>query len=250
MGWLRHIYEVSRQDASRVGVELPNFDVFWETGHAESPKPEKPHCVLSDFRSDPDANPLKTPSGKIEIFCAEIDGFGYDDCPGHPVWMEPMEWLGNPDLTADHPLHLISNQPIGKLHAQMDFAGPSLEEKINGHEPVVLHPDDAAKRNIAMHDCVRVFNARGATLATAVLSDHVRPGVVRLATGAWFDPQNPHEPNSTDKHGNPNMLTPDKGTSRLGQGPIAHTALVEIELYQGAPVMVTVFDPPALAKSA
>ena len=32
-----------------------------------------------------------------------------------------------------------------------------------------------------------------------------------------------------DQHGNPNALTRDVGTSRLGQGPSAHSALVQVE---------------------
>lgn len=249
MDWLRHMYEVSRQDASRVGVELPNFDGFWAQGYAESPIPKTAHTVLSKFRSDPAANPLKTPSGKIEIFCDEIAGFGYDDCPGHPVWMEPIEWLGS-KKAATFPLHLISNQPAGKLHSQMDFAGESAGLKINGREPVLLNPDDAASRGIRDNDVVRVFNDRGATLAAAVITDGVRPGVVRLSTGAWYDPREPGRIGTLDKHGNPNMLTPDKGTSKLGQGPIAHTALVEVERYDGDPGEVTAFDPPKLERRA
>jgi biotin/methionine sulfoxide reductase len=249
MDWLRHIYEVSRQDASRVGVELPNFDAFWEQGYAESPAPKTPHTVLSKFRADPAANPLKTPSGKIEIFCDEIAGFNYDDCPGHPVWMEPLEWLGS-HKAATFPLHMISNQPAGKLHSQMDFAGESADLKINGREPVLLHPDDAASRSIRANDIVRVFNDRGATLAAAVVTDGVRPGVIRLATGAWYDPREPGRLGALDKHGNPNMLTPDKGTSKLGQGPIAHTALVEVERFEGDPGEVTAFAPPKLERRA
>ena len=247
MDWLRHIYEVSRQDAARVGVELPNFDVFWEQGHAESPVPAKPHTVLADFREDPAARPLKTPSGKIEIFSERIAGFDYDDCPGHPVWLEPLEWLGS-DKTEQYPLHMISNQPAGKLHSQMDFAGESLDLKIDGREPVVIHPDDAAKRGIRQHDVVRVFNDRGAALAAAVISDGVLPGVIRLATGAWYDPAEPGRIGAIDKHGNPNMLTPDKGTSKLGQGPIAHTALVEMERFDGDPGRVTAFEPPVIER--
>ncbi|MCB1510455.1 MAG: molybdopterin guanine dinucleotide-containing S/N-oxide reductase [Hyphomicrobiaceae bacterium] len=243
MDWLRHIYEVARQDAARVGVELPNFDVFWQQGYAESPVPETPHTVLAEFRAAPDANPLKTPSGKIEIFCEEIAGFGYDDCPGHPVWLEPLEWLGSPKAQK-YPLHMISNQPAGKLHAQMDFAGESAALKIDGREPALIHPDDAAKRGIAERDVVRVFNDRGATLATAVVTDGVMPGVIRLATGAWYDPAQPAATGSIDKHGNPNMLTPDKGTSKLGQGPIAHTALVDVARYDGDPGTITAFEPP------
>jgi biotin/methionine sulfoxide reductase len=144
---------------------------------------------------------------------------------------------------------MISNQPAGKLHSQMDFAGESLALKINGREPVLINPEDAESRGIAEHDLVRVFNQRGATLATAVLSDGVMPGVIRLATGAWYDPKEPGRIGALDKHGNPNMLTPDKGTSKLGQGPIAHTALVEVERFDGDPGEVTVFAPPPLERS-
>ena len=50
--------------------------------------------LLADFRADPQAHRLGTPSGRIEIFSDDIDGFGYDDCAGHPTWFEPTEWLG------------------------------------------------------------------------------------------------------------------------------------------------------------
>ena len=50
-----------------------------------------------------------------------------------------------------------------------------------------------------------------------------------------------------DKHGNPNMLTIDKGTSKLAQGPIAHTALVEVERFAGELPALTVHQAPATA---
>jgi biotin/methionine sulfoxide reductase len=43
------------------------------------------------------------------------------------------------------------------------------------------------------------------------------------------------------------VLTLDKGTSKLTQGCSAHTALVEVELYEGTPPPVTAFDPPQFA---
>ena len=58
---------------------------------------------------------------------------------------------------------------------------------------------------------VRIYNDRGACLAGAVVTDAIRPGVIQLATGAWFDPLDPAEIGSLDKHGNPNVLTLDKG---------------------------------------
>src|SRR3712207_6202293 len=138
-----------------------------------------------EFRQDPIALPLPTPSGKIEVFSATIDGFGYEDCPGHPTWLEPGEWLGA-DLARRFPLHLISNQPRTRLHSQWDHGELSQAGKIGGREPVWINPVDAAARGIATGDVVRVFNDRGACLAGALVTDAVRPGGVQLATGAWF----------------------------------------------------------------
>ena len=108
----------------------------------------------------------------------------------------------------------------------------------------VLH---AAARGIGAGEVVRVFNDRGACLAGAVVSDAVQPGVGVLPTGAWYDPAEPGVPGTLEVHGNPNVLTLDKGTSRLGQGPSAHSCLVEIERYEGTPP-VRVFEPPRVVR--
>ena len=72
----------------------------------------------------------------------------------------------------------------------------------------------------------------------------MRPGVVQLATGAWYDPLEPGRIGSLDKHGNPNVLTLDKGASKLTQTCIAQSTLVEIELYEDTPPTVSAFDQP------
>ncbi|MCG8544900.1 MAG: molybdopterin-dependent oxidoreductase, partial [Alphaproteobacteria bacterium] len=247
--WLRHLYNVSRQQAAKKRIELPDFDAFWEQGYVETPEPSKHFVLFEDFYADPAANPLGTKSGKIEIYSETIAGYGYDDCPGHPVWLEPEEWLGG-ERAEQFPLHMISNQPMSRLHAQMDHGKVSVESKVADREPVALNPGDADARGIKDGDIVRVFNDRGALLAGAVLSDDVRPGVIRLSTGAWYDPAEPGRPGSLEKHGNPNVLTPDRGTSRLAQGPIAHSALVEVERYDEDAPPVTAFVAPDVAKSA
>ena len=91
---------------------------------------------------------------------------------------------------------------------------------------------------------MRLHNARGACLAGARITAAVRAGVVVLATGAWYDPE---APGGLDRHGNPNVLTRDKGTSRLAQGPSAHSALVEVEKLVGAAPEVEAFEPPEIA---
>ena len=245
MEWLRHLYDVFRQQASRERIELPDFDAFWEAGELELPLADHERVLFADFRDAPRDNPLPTPSGRIEIFSDTIDGFGYDDCAGHPRWFEPAEWLGA-EQAKRHPLHLISNQPATRLHSQLDCGKTSVASKIQNREPVSIHPDDAAARGIADGDVVRLFNRRGACLAGARVTDSVRPGVVVLSTGAWYDPDSP---GGLERHGNPNVLTRDKGTSRLAQGPSAHTTLVEMERARGSLPEVEAFEAPKILNS-
>jgi biotin/methionine sulfoxide reductase len=111
--------------------------------------------MLEDFRRDPVAYPLKTPSGKIEIFSETIAGFGYEDCPGHPAWLEPLEWLGN---TEAYPLHMISNQPRDKLHSQLDHGPISQSGRLDGREPCLMNIEDAVARGLVGGQLVRIFN--------------------------------------------------------------------------------------------
>jgi len=242
-GWLRHLYDLARDRARKVDIELPAFEAFWSEGYIEIPPPDEPAVMLKNFRADPAANPLPTPSGKIEIFSATIASFGYDDCVGHPAWFEPAEWLGSP-LAQRYPLHLISHQPATRLHSQYDHGTVSRAAKIREREALTMHPEDAAERGIKARDIVRVYNDRGACLAGVRIDDGVRRGVIVLPTGAWYDPLVPGEIGTLEKHGNPNVLTLDKGTSKLTQGCSAQTALVEVELFRGEPPPVTAFDPP------
>ncbi len=131
----------------------------------------------------------------------------------------------------------------------MDSGATSVKSKIQGREPVWIHPDDAAARGIAGGDVVRIFNERGAILAGAVITEGLLPGVIQLSTGAWYDPQEPGRIGALDKHGNPNVLTPDKGTSSLGQGPSAHSALVEMERYEEELPEITAFQPPSFIEA-
>jgi biotin/methionine sulfoxide reductase len=244
--WIEWIYERSREQAARIGIGLPAYEVFRKAGLAriETAGCEPPVVMLEAFRTDPSAHPLATPSGRIELWSESIARFGLDDCPGMPVWRAPMEWLGGP-LAERYPLHLISDQPSGRLHSQLDHSAVSLAAKVAGREPVWIHPRDAAVRGVVDGDIVRLSNARGACLAGACVTDAVRPGVVKLSTGAWWDPVGT---DGLDAHGNPNVLTRDAGTSRLAQGCSAQSCLVQLERFDGLPPPVRAFEPPAFER--
>ncbi|MEM8731449.1 MAG: molybdopterin-dependent oxidoreductase [Pseudomonadota bacterium] len=220
--WIDELYHIYRDKAATRGVEVPDLDRLKAENWVRLPihEDDAPHALFAPFRADPEAAPLGTPSGRIEIFSQTVAGFDYDDCPGHPVWLPPSEWLGTATQAA--PLHLVSPQPGDKLHSQLESA---LADQPDARPvAMIIHPEDAAARSIQSGDLVRVFNARGACRARADVSSDILQGVVALPTGAWYG--DPGE--NIDPHGNPNVLTKDVGTSKLGQGCSAHTALVDV----------------------
>jgi biotin/methionine sulfoxide reductase len=241
--WLNHLYEESRERGRESGVMLPSFEEFWNAGHVEYPWPEVEQVFLKDFRNDPKLHLLGTPSGLIELYSEEVAGFGYEECPGHPFW-KPLDEPPRKDGVSIYPLHLLSNQPATRLHSQYDHGKVSRATKLHDREPITINSRDAAARNICDGDVVKVFNQRGAMLAGAIVSDDVRSGVAQIATGAWYDPVDAGEIGSLDKHGNPNVLTPDIGTSRLAQGCAAQTTWVQIERWEAELPPITAFDPP------
>ncbi|WP_028603010.1 molybdopterin-dependent oxidoreductase [Ottowia thiooxydans] len=246
--WLRQMYDSWADVMRQRGHDLVDYDEFWQAGALRFPLPKRPPVMLQDFREDPDAHALKTPSGRIEIFNDKVAAFGYDDCPGYARWYPPAEWLGS-EKASEYPLHMLSDQPLTKLHSQLDFSAYSLSKKIQGREPIVLSTQDALARGIADGDIVRVFNDRGACLAGAVVTDGIMPGVVKLSTGAWWDPARPGQPEELDRHGNPNTLTRDAGASRLSQGCTAQTCLVQLEKFEGKVPPMRAFELPEFTSS-
>ncbi|KAA8605381.1 trimethylamine N-oxide reductase I catalytic subunit [Salipiger aestuarii] len=243
MDWIRGFYEAAKLESRAKGMEMPIFDVFWDSNKplAFPVTDEEQNFVRhASFRDDPLLNALGTASGKIEIYSTNIEKFGYDDCPPHPTWMEPIERLGGPTTT--YPLHIASNHPIARLHSQL--CGTELRESyaIAGREPCWMNPQDAAARGLVDGDLVRAFNDRGQILAGVMITDVIRPGVIRINEGGWYDPADPREAGSLCRYGDVNTLTVGISTSKLAQGNCGQTAMVEVEKFVGTPPEVDVFS--------
>lgn len=243
LAWLETFYDIARQRGASQQVTLPPFAEFWEANALiEMPESEENARFVrfADFRRDPQAHPLKTDSGKIEIYSARIAGFGYADCPPHPMWLEPDEWHGN---ALPEQLQLLSAHPAHRLHSQLNYSSLREQYAVAGREPVTLHPRDAKARGIADGDLVRVWNQRGQVLAGAVVSEGIKPGVICIHQGAWPDLERAE--GGICKNGAVNVLTKDLPSSKLGNGCAGNTALVWMEKYNGPALTLTAFDPPA-----
>ncbi len=246
MEWVKSFYDASYAKAKKSGVVMPTFDEFWEKGfvYFETPESAKKFIKMEGFRKNPVINRLGTPSGKIEIFSKKIAGYNYKECKGHPMWFEPMEWLGS-KVAKEFPLNLISPHPKYRLHSQLNNTWLRDLEEVQGREPIWINTKDAQKRGIQNGDVVRIFNKRGQVLGGAVVTEAIMEGAVRMQEGAWYDPQVPGKIGSLCVHGDVNVLTPDVGTSELAQGNQA-TALVEIEKFKGELPEIGIFKAPKI----
>jgi biotin/methionine sulfoxide reductase len=226
--WLAHLYEPTRAALEAQGLSPPSFEDFWERGSVVLPQHADDGGLLRRFREDPTGRPLPTPSGRIEIFSEKIASHGDADCPGHPVWLAKTD-VPQPGS----PLFLVANQPMTRLHSQLDFGGYSANAKYRGREIARMHSRDAELRGIKDGDIIRVFNARGACLAAVRVTDAIAHGTIQLPTGAWYDPMDPDEERPLCVHGNPNVLTRDVGTSSFAQGCTGQLTTVQVERFTG-----------------
>ena len=109
------------------------------------------------------------------------------------------------------------------MHSQLQAAAEDLQK----HAVLVMNSQDAKERGVSQGNLVKVWNSRGACIASVKIQETIIPGVVSLATGAWFAPSK----DGLDVSGNPNVLPADLGTSNLGQGSAAHNIEVQVEKY-------------------
>ena len=174
-------------------------------------------------------NPLKTESGKIQIFSEKFDAYGYDDFKGHATWFEPAEWLGNKKLAAKYPLHLVSPHPTYRVHSQLDNTWVQNVHKVQGREPIRISPNDAKKFGVRDGEIVEVYNDRGSVLAGVVVTNTIRDGVVAIEEGAWYSPDDASKDKTRCNSGQANLLTSSRPTSSMAQATTANTVLVSIK---------------------
>ncbi|WP_299733922.1 molybdopterin-dependent oxidoreductase [uncultured Tateyamaria sp.] len=238
--WQRHIWELAVAVGTSQGLKLPDYDHFKAQGVFQCETDTESRTTLGDFVNDPQVHPLNTPSKRIEIFSDRIARENLPDCAGHPTWYAPSE---KTDSVAAGWFHLISNQPRTRLHAQLDNGPIAKAAKTNGRETCWMKTQAAQALGLQAGDVVLLHNARGGCLAGLQLDPDMRADCVVLPTGAWLDLQDTPR-GRICVHGNPNILTLDKGTSGLGQGNIAHTAVVQIEKWDGPAPPVRVHQQP------
>jgi trimethylamine-N-oxide reductase (cytochrome c) len=229
--WLKKIY---------AKTEIPmSYEEFKKKGYYVWPFLDdyEPCKQLEPFYMNPEKNPLKTPSGKIEIFSQKLfEEYGADNPEIPPVPHYIPEWEGRftKPLIDKYPLQLLTRHPKFRFHGKFNDVTWLREiYKVRGqdeyeYEPIYMNPIDADNRGLKNGDIVRVFNDRGQILCGVMTSQRILNGVVWVAYGSWWDLLEP-VPGAIDRGGESNFLTPSKGMSEHYIGAACNSALVEVE---------------------
>ena len=201
--------------------ELPTLDEFLEHNLGAWTRPAtKPAIAFADFRRDPEAHPLSTPSGKIEIFSQQLfDRHQPDEIPPIPKYVQEWESPFSGDQL--YPLQAIGHHTLHRVHSTHDN-NDWLEEAFP--QRVFINPLDAASRGIRDGDDVKVYNDRGALILPCRLTDRIMPGVIDIPQGAWYAP----DAEGTDRGGCVNVLTSHRWTP-FAFATAQHTIMVQVE---------------------
>ncbi|MCX2942853.1 dimethyl sulfoxide reductase subunit A [Rahnella perminowiae] len=223
--WLQYLYgKMLARDPA-----LPAYEELREMGIYKRRDPAGHFVAYKKFRQDPHANPLKTPSGKIEIYSsalAKIAGeweLQKDETISPlPVYASTFEGWDDPKRS-QFPLQMFGFHYKARTHStygNIDVLQASCRQQ------VWINPIDAKTRGIENDDKVKVFNDRGEVRVSAKVTPRIMPGVVAMGQGAW------HQANmSGDRidHGAcMNTLTTQR-PSPLAKGNPQHTNLIQIE---------------------
>jgi len=231
------------------GAGLPesiSWEDFREKGYYVFPVAEdweQDPPGLRKFYEDPGANPLPTPSGKLEFYSERLARHFPDDeeRPPLPRWIEKSgthdERLSS-ERAKKYPLLVVSNHGRWRVHAQCDDVSWTREIatcKVRGwdgylYEPVWMHTSDAARRGIENGDIVKVFNERGAVLGGARVWERIRPGVVGMDHGARVDSI---MPGKLDRGGAVDLISPTGLTSKNCVGMATSGYLVDVQKVSG-----------------
>lgn len=220
--WNRLFYEALCEEND----QLPT----WEEGMAMGLYKEEmvgESVAMKDFIADPEANPLETESGKIQIYSEELahlaetwelgDG---DVISPIPAYAEGFE--GYQDVTEEYPL-LIQGFHY-KAHVHSSYANNAVVQAAAPHMAWV-NPLDAEERGIKDGDTIKVFNDRGEIHIEAKVTSRIMPGVVALPQGSWHDADMSGD--RVDKGGCINTLTTQR-PSPLAKGNPQHSNIGQI----------------------
>jgi len=191
------------------------------------------------FRDDPEANPVRTASGKFEIHCQALadktNAYGFIELPPVAKYVPPAEGVEETYVDfeggekGEYPLQLYTIHYHRRSHSVFNNI---LQLREAFPQEMLMNPIDAEPRNIKHGDTVLITSRHGKVLRKVSVNPLIVPGVVTLGEGAWVERD---DETGIDHAGATNSLN---GTQLTGQGEEPwNTCVVQVEKWDGEPVL-------------
>ena len=182
------------------------------------------------FIADPEGSPLKTASGKFEIYCQTlaymINSVGYSTIAPIGMYQVGDPEQGAAARTEEYPLLLWTPHSLRRAHSVNDNV-VSLREAFP--QECFMSTVDAEARGIKNGDIVLMSSPHGKCLRPTKVMPNIVPGAVAMQDGAWFQID---EETGIDMGGCPNVL---QAPHSSGGGCQAWTGtLLQVEKYTGS----------------
>ena len=220
--WIQELYEAGAAE----DADLPSWDEIREQGVYKRELP--PAIGLEAFRNDPEANPLKTPSGKIEIYSEQLADIAAtweleDDEVINPIPVFTPGFQGYGSVTDEYPLYCAGFHHKSRTHSSFGFI-EELEQV--ARQQLWMNPLDAEPRGIADGDTVAVKSPAGEIRIEAKVTPRIIPGTIGIPQGAWHNAD--MDGDRVDTGACVNTLTTYKPTPLAkGNGP-AHSIIAQV----------------------
>ena len=217
-GWTKKLWNEYKTNRF---PDIPDFEEIVKNNQGVYSLPvHEPKISFENFARDPEKYPLKTPSGKIEIFSPALKELGQAvEIPPIPKYIQEWESPFGPEKDK-YPLQAIGPHYMGRVHSthnNVDWLQEAFPQRI------FINPIDAEPRGIKDGDKVMAYNDRGKLKIPCRITQRILPGVVSIPQGAWWEP----DKKQVDTGGSINTLTSEKWTP-LAFGNAQHTIMVEI----------------------
>lgn len=160
---------------------------------------------------------LNTPSGKIELYSAQMQEAGLPPLPEYMPLKEGYDGNQRPGKEDPYPLMFIS--PPNHNFLNSTFANVEKHQRLEKEPQLQIHPQDAEERGIQDGDMAVVFNGRGQLELKAIVTDKMLPGTV-ISQGLWWDGKGSKQ--------RANSLTSDR-LADMGGGATFFSTVVQVK---------------------
>lgn len=238
------LVSITEEDLAALGVEgqpqegrIPILE-FKRNGTYQIPRSEGDnftYIALKSFREDPEANPVDTATGLIELhsqaLADDVSALGWTTIRPIPAYIPPArgyeetfsDWQNK--VKGPYPLQMYNKHYFRRSHTEFDNI---LQLREAFPQELLMNPIDAEARGIQSGDIVKITSSEGSALRPVVVTNRIMPGVTSLPHGAWteFD-----DALGLDKAGSDNFLEAGVPTVEGHSG--YNTQIVQVEKWNG-----------------